>query len=355
MLFLFYFVAATAIGFAISQMRGVVFMENTICKEKFLEFYEMMKRIRLFEEEASTQFARGQVMGFVHLYIGEEAIATGVCANLISKDYITSTHRGHGHLIAKGAELNRMFAEICGRATGYCKGKGGSMHIADIGLGILGANGIVGGGFCVAAGAALASKLRGDDSVCVCFFGDGATNEGSFHEAMNIAAVWKLPVVFVCENNLYGMFSAQKNTMAIEDIADRAHAYGMPGVVADGNDIAETYKVAGKAIAQARNGEGPTLIEFKTYRHQGHFSADPGKYRDPEEIAKWTSPAKDPIARCEAYLLEKGYVTQDYFNEVTQKITADVRMARDFALNSPWPELSSAVEDVYTDIVEEAR
>jgi TPP-dependent pyruvate/acetoin dehydrogenase alpha subunit len=246
-----------------------------LSNEKLIEMYRTMKKIREFETKAAELFAEGSIPGFVHLYIGEEAVATGVCANLKDSDYITSTHRGHGHIIAKGGDLKYMFAELFGKATGYCKGKGGSMHIADADRGILGANGIVGAGHNIAVGAGLSAKYRGTDQVCVCFFGDGSTNQGTFHESLNLASIWKLPVIFVCENNLYGISMHQSRHQAIQDVADRAVAYNIPGVVVDGNDVLAVYEAAKEAIDRARNGQGPTLIECKTYRQRGHFEGDP--------------------------------------------------------------------------------
>jgi len=245
-----------------------------ITKENMIDMYTTMTKIR-FLRCGSASFSRLEDPGFVHLYAGEEAIATGVCANLRDSDYITSTHRGHGHLIAKGGDVKFMMAEVLGRKTGYCKGKGGSMHIADVGLGILGANGIVGAGPPLATGSALACQYQGKDSVCVCFFGDGAANQGTTHEAMNLASCWKLPVVFINENNMYGISSCTKNSMCVPNIADRAGAYDMPGIVVDGNDVMAVHEAASEAIKRARQGQGPTLIECKTYRHRGHFEGEP--------------------------------------------------------------------------------
>lgn len=324
-----------------------------LSKEKMLDMYRIMQRIRRFEFEASKSFSEGNVQGFVHLYLGEEAIATGVCANLKKEDYITSTHRGHGHIIAKGADTKRMMAELCGRETGYCKGKGGSMHIADTELGILGANGIVGGGFNIAAGGAFTAKLKKTGAVAVCFFGDGASNEGTFHEALNIASTWKLPIVFVCENNLYGISCRQDKSMAITDISDRAVAYNMPGVTIDGNDVLAVYEAAEQAIKRARAGEGPTLIECKTYRWHGHFEGEPGLYRPKEEVEAWL--ARDPIAGFEGYLKESGIATEEELEEIQEEVYDEIEEAIEFAVNSPFPKESSALEDVYTDIVEEER
>ncbi len=273
-----------------------------ISNEKMIDMYTVMTRIRTFESRVAELFAAGKVPGFVHLYVGEEAVATGVCGNLRNSDYITSTHRGHGHLIAKGGDTKLMMAELFGRKTGYCKGKGGSMHIADRDLGILGANGIVGAGPPLAAGAALACQYQGKDDVAICFFGDGASNQGTTHEAMNLASCWKLPVVFVNENNLYGISSCTINSMCIPNIADRASAYDMPGVTVDGNDVMAVYEAAQEAIKRARQGQGPTLIECKTYRHRGHFEGDPCVYRNTKELDEWKE--KDPIPRFEQRLVD---------------------------------------------------
>ncbi len=324
-----------------------------LSKEKLLDMYRVMQRIRRFELEASKSFSEGNIQGFVHLYLGEEAVATGVCANLEKEDYITSTHRGHGHIIAKGADTKLMMAELCGRETGYCNGKGGSMHIADTELGILGANGIVGGGFTIAAGGALTAKMKKTGAVAVCFFGDGASNEGTFHEALNIASTWKLPVVFVCENNLYGISCRQDRAMALTDISERAVAYNMPGISIDGNDVLEVYEATEQAVKRARNGEGPTLIECKTYRWHGHFEGEPGLYRPKEEVEEWL--AKDPLAKFEEYLKESGIAKEDELEEIQEEIYDEIEAAVEFAVNSPFPKESSALEDVYTDIVEEER
>ncbi|NLY66398.1 MAG: pyruvate dehydrogenase (acetyl-transferring) E1 component subunit alpha [Tissierellia bacterium] len=315
--------------------------------------YRTMKRIREFETKAAELFAEGRIPGFVHLYIGEEAVATGVCANLKDSDYITSTHRGHGHIIAKGGDLKYMFAELFGRETGYCKGKGGSMHIADADRGILGANGIVGAGHNIAVGAGLSAKYRDTDQVCVCFFGDGSTNQGTFHEALNMASIWKLPVIFVCENNLYGISMHQSRHQAIQDVADRAVAYNMPGVVVDGNDVLAVYEAAKEAVDRARNGQGPTLIECKTYRHRGHFEGDPTVYRDEEEVKEWLQ--KDPIPRLVEFMLDNNVVTEEEIKKIDEEIAAEIKEAIKFAEESPFPPVEAAVEDIYTDIVEEVR
>lgn len=317
------------------------------------DVYKTMQTIRKFELQAAKSFAEGVVQGFVHLYIGEEAIATGVCANLEKEDYITSTHRGHGHLIAKGADINLMMAELCGRETGYCKGKGGSMHIADTDIGILGANGIVGGGFNLANGAALGAKMRESKQVAVCFFGDGATDTGAFHEAMNIASVWKLPIVFVNENNLYAITCRIDKGMNIENVADRALAYDIPSDIVDGNDVNAVYDAAKTAIQRARNGEGPSFLECKTYRWRGHFEGEPDTYRPPEEIKAWKE--KDPIKKYEQYLVDNDLDTEENMKQTAKQIKAEVKDALKFAEDSAFPAIETALTDVYTDIVEEGR
>jgi TPP-dependent pyruvate/acetoin dehydrogenase alpha subunit len=262
---------------------------------KLIWMYTTMVRIRAFEERVAREFAAGKIPGFVHLYSGEEAIATGVCAALQPHDYITSTHRGHGHLIAKGGKTDRTMAELFGRKTGYNKGKGGSMHIADMDLGILGANGIVGAGLALAGGPALAAQIRETDQVTACFFGDGASNRGTVHEGMNLAAIWKLPVIYVVENNQWAQSSNVSETVKLGNIAERASAYGIPGVTVDGNDVLAVYEAANEAVKRARNGEGPSVVEGKTYRYHGHYEGDPCNYFPDGEIEKWKK--KDPIPR----------------------------------------------------------
>ncbi|AOT73295.1 pyruvate dehydrogenase (acetyl-transferring) E1 component subunit alpha [Geosporobacter ferrireducens] len=312
-----------------------------------------MLKIRKFEEKAMRLFAEGQIPGFVHLYIGEEAVATGVCANLSDEDYITSTHRGHGHILAKGGDLKEMMAELFGKETGYCKGKGGSMHIADATKGILGANGIVGAGHNIAVGAGITAQYKGTDQVCACFFGDASTNQSTFHEALNLASIWKLPVVFVCENNLYGISMSQSRHQAIQDISDRAAAYNMPGITVDGNDVFAVYEAANEAIKRARSGQGPTLIECKTYRHRGHFEGDATGYRSNDELEEWLK--KDPISRLEKYMLDHKTVTAEELETLKREVDQQIADAVEFANKSPYPSLESAVEDIYTDIVEEVR
>lgn len=317
----------------------------TLEKTKLLEMYQKMLAIRFFEEKVFELYGQNLVPGTIHLYAGEEAVAVGVCANLRKDDYITSTHRGHGHCIAKGARLDKTMAEILGKKTGYCKGKGGSMHIADFSIGMLGATAVVGAGLPIAAGAGLSAKLRETDQVVACFFGDGASNQGTFHEAVNLAAVWRLPVLFICENNLYAMGTSQSRVMAIQNVADRAAAYGIPGVVVDGNDVLAVYEATRKAVEKARRGEGPTLIECKTYRQKGHSRFDPAAYRPKNEVETWLS--KDPIARFQTKLLETGSVSQQEIEKLREEARIAVNEATKFAIESPLPDSSEALEDVY--------
>jgi pyruvate dehydrogenase E1 component alpha subunit len=312
---------------------------------KLLDMYRQMLTIRFFEEKVFELYGQNLVPGTIHLYAGEEAVAVGVCANLRRDDYITSTHRGHGHCIAKGARLDKTMAEILGRKTGYCKGKGGSMHIADFSVGMLGATAVVGAGIPIATGAGLSIKLRGTDQVAVCFFGDGASNQGTFHEGINLAAVWHLPVVFVCENNLYAMGTRQTRVMLIDNIADRAAGYGIPGVAVDGNDISAVFEAARVAVERARRGEGPTILECKTYRLKGHSRFDPAAYRPKDEVNEWLK--KDAIARFQARLLETGIITEGEIQRAVEKARNDVEEATEFALESPFPEPAEALDDVY--------
>jgi len=318
-----------------------------LTKEQLLGFYNTMVTIRTFEMKVAELFAAGRIPGFVHLYAGEEAVATGVCANLGNKDFIISTHRGHGHLIAKGGKIDLMMAELFGKTTGYCKGKGGSMHIADVDLGILGANGIVGAGFPIITGAAFACKYKNTGGVAVCFFGDGASNRGTFHEALNLASIWKLPAVYICENNMFGMSVHQKDHMNIADIANRAAGYGIPGVSIDGNDVTTVYEAAADAIKRARNGEGPSLIECKTWRHRGHFEGDPSIYKKPEEQEAWLK--KDPIPKLGTKLIALKYASQVDLDQIRADVEAKVEAAVKFAQESPNPAPDDVLTDVYAD------
>jgi len=304
-----------------------------------------MLEIRLFEEKVYELYGQNLVPGTIHLYAGEEAVAVGVCSNLRKDDYIVSTHRGHGHCIAKGARLDKTMAEILGKKTGYCKGKGGSMHIADFSIGMLGATAVVGAGIPIATGAGLSIKLRGTDQVAVCFFGDGASNQGTFHEAINLAAVWRLPVVFVCENNLYAMGTRQSQVMLIENVADRAQAYGIPGVIVDGNDVLAVYEAANDAVRRAREGKGPTLIECKTYRHKGHSRVDPATYRPKAEAAEWLK--RDPIVKLKTHLLQTHTLSEGEIKNIEIEVTEAVDAAVKFAVESPYPAPEEALEDVY--------
>lgn len=307
--------------------------------------YKQMLEIRFFEEKVFDLYAQNLVPGTIHLYLGEEAVAVGVCSLLRKDDYITSTHRGHGHCIAKGAELKRTMAEILGKKTGYCKGKGGSMHIADFKIGMLGATAVVGAGLPIAVGAGLSAKLRKTDQVVACFFGEGASNQGTFHESINMASIWKLPVIFVCENNLYAMGTRQSRVMAIENVADRAVAYGIPGVVVDGNDVLAVYEATEKAVERARKGEGPTLIECKTYRHKGHSRVDPAKYRPKEEVEEWL--AKDPIKCFKEKLLQTNTLTESEIQQIEKEVSDEIEEAVKFAMESPYPAPEEALEDIY--------
>lgn len=314
-------------------------------KGLMVESYRKMVLIRKFEMCASKLFAQNKLPGFLHLYVGEEAVATGVCSALEVTDYITSTHRGHGHLIAKGGDVKKMMAELFAKETGYCKGKGGSMHISDRDKGILGANGIVGAGIPIATGAAFASKYKGDGRVAVSFFGDGAANRGTFHEALNMAATFKLPAVFVCENNLFAISVCARYHMAISDISDRAAAYGMPGYSIDGNDVELVYETTKAAVERARRGEGPTLIECKTWRHRGHYEGDPDDYRTAEEKAEWMQ--KDPIERLAKRLIEEGICTQAELDAIASDADKLLAEAIDEAEAAPVPSVSALMADIY--------
>ena len=318
-----------------------------LSKKKSLELLNTMIKIRKFEERVQEIFTTGKIPGFVHLSIGQEAVPTGVCAHLKSEDYITSTHRGHGHIIAKGADFNRMMAEVFGKKTGYCKGKGGSMHIADFEVGILGANAIVGGNLEIAVGAALSGQYRESGQVTACMFGDGASNQGTFHEALNMASIWGLPVVFVCENNCFGMFTHEKMHSRVEDIADRAKGYGIPGLTVDGNDVTAVYEAAGEAVKRARKGKGPTLLECKTYRVRGHFEGDPVTYRDPKEWEEWQG--KDPIEKFKGLLIEQNVLTESAYDKMTAKVSESLDEAVKYADESPLPEPEETLDDVYID------
>ncbi len=324
--------------------------DTNLSNETLLGMYRTMQTIRQFESRVRDIFQEGKIPGFVHVSIGEEASATGAAFALTNDDYITSTHRGHGHLIAKGGEVRPMMAELFGKKTGYCKGKGGSMHIANFKLGILGANGIVGAGLPIATGAGLAAKVRGSGEVAACFFGDGASNEGTFHESLNIAASWKLPVVYVCENNLYGEFTAGKDVTSVKDIADRARGHDMPGIIVNGNNVVEVYEATVEAVERARKGAGPTLIECKTYRWEGHVVGEEaflGKrsYRPPEEVEAWKK-------RCPIIHFERTFVpalfSQEQLDTVKDEVSKSIDDAVQFAQDSPYPEPEEALQDMFS-------
>ena len=312
-------------------------------KEKAKEFYTIMYRTRRFEEEVFEFYKRGLMPGLAHLYLGEEAVAAGVCGALEERDFIGSTHRGHGHLVARGADLNRMMAEILGKEAGYSKGKGGSMHIMAMDKGILGANGIVGGEIPIATGSAYASLYKGTDEVTVCFFGDSAANEGTFHESINMAAAWNLPIVYIVENNLYGISVDIRRVTKEHHIAKRAAGYGIEGITIDGNDVFQVYEEAVKAVEKARGGEGPTIIECMTYRWQGHHVGDPGVYRPDEEVAEWKE--KEPLGR----LKELGILTQQEMDEIAEEVEKEIQEACRFAEESPYPDMAEAYTDVFVD------
>lgn len=303
--------------------------------------------IRRFEEGAEDCYTRGLIHGTMHLSIGQEASAVGSCMSLSDEDKITSTHRGHGHCIAKNADLGKMFAEFFGKDTGYCRGRGGSMHIADVTKGNLGANGIVGGGLPIAVGAALSAKRLGTGAVTVCFFGDGANNEGAFHEALNMAAVWKLPVVFVCENNKYGMSTSTERSTAVKNIAERAVAYSMPGVTVDGNDFSAVTEAVDAAVARARAGDGPSLVENLTYRWRGHSKSDRNRYRTKEEISEWME--LDPIRQMTELLVAHKIMSEAEVETLHDEAARVIKEAIEFAAASPAPELGDATRFVYTD------
>jgi pyruvate/2-oxoglutarate/acetoin dehydrogenase E1 component/TPP-dependent pyruvate/acetoin dehydrogenase alpha subunit len=307
-----------------------------------------MLKIRFFEEKVSDLLSRDIVKGASHLYVGQEAVAVGAVAAIRGDDYITSTHRGHGHCIAKGGDPKLMLAELCGKVTGYCKGKVGSMHIADVNAGNLGATGIVGSNIPVATGAGLSIRLRKTDQVVLCFFGDGATNTSAFHESVNLAAIWNLPVVYVCENNLYGMSVAVSRAFPFTDLAERAKGYNIPGVIADGMDVLDVKRKVQEAVQRARKGEGPTFVECKTYRFYGHSKGDPRAYRTREEEQSWKS--RDPIMNFEKKLVEQGILTQKQVEALEETITNEVNDAEQFALSSPYPPVESLFEGLYTDI-----
>jgi acetoin:2,6-dichlorophenolindophenol oxidoreductase subunit alpha len=316
-----------------------------ITDEQLEDAYYRMVLIRRFEEKAEECYTRGLIHGTMHLSIGQEASAIGCCMALERSDFITSTHRGHGHSIGKGADPKLMFAEFFGKETGYCRGRGGSMHIADVEAGNLGANGIVGGGLPIAVGAGLSIKLRKTSEVCVAFFGDGASNEGAFHESLNLASVWKLPVIFVCENNKYGMSMSSERSTSAPNVADRAVGYSMPGKTINGNDLPLVYATAKEAVDLARAGGGPSLIECKTYRIRGHSKSDRNLYRTKEEIEEWRG--RDPIRNLRAEVTQLGRITNHRFAAIDARVEEEMAAAIEFAIQSPSPDPSRLTDDVY--------
>ncbi len=316
--------------------------------EMMWQMYRKMVEIRKFEEHVWDVYTRGWMPGLAHLYIGEEAVAAGACSALRDDDYITSTHRGHGHCLAKGARLEPMMAEIMGKEAGYCRGKGGSMHIADMSVGNLGANGIVGGGFGIATGAALSAKTRSTDQVAVCFFGDGAANQGVFMETANMASVWNLPVIYLCENNQYGEHTPFQAVTGVDEIADRAHGFGMEGTRVDGSDALAVHDVVRHAVERAREGGGPTLVEALTYRFRGHHVGDAAPYRTKEELEWWMS-NRDPIELLGREMRRRRIATQAQLDEVQTEAETAVVAAVEFARQAPYPEPEQAFEDIYSE------
>lgn len=317
-------------------------------KEFLLHLYRTMTRIRQFEEKVNECFLGGELPGFVHLYIGEEAIATGLCSELKQDDYITSTHRGHGHCIAKGAQIKPMMAEIFGKATGYCKGKGGSMHIADFSVGMLGANGVVGGGINLAVGAALAAKMKNSGQVAVTFFGDGGANRGTVHEGMNMAAIWKLPVIFVCEFNQYASTTPSSYGTSVPNVASRAEGYGMPSAIVNGNDVFAVNEASKKALEFVRSGQGPYLLEFKTYRVKGHFVGDPELYRPKQEVQERFE-TDDPLKNFTKVVLAKKWLSQKDLDAIQAEVAQEVTAAVDAARRDPYPAESELFNDYYVE------
>jgi acetoin:2,6-dichlorophenolindophenol oxidoreductase subunit alpha len=319
--------------------------------ETLERMHRSMLRIREVELTLKRLFAEGKLPGFIHCYVGEEAVAVGICEALRRSDLITSTHRGHGHILAKGGDLRRFMAEAYGRDAGYCHGKGGSMHIADLEIGILGANAIVGGGIPIAVGAACSAQILGDERVAVSFFGDGASGIGSFHEALNLAGVWRLPVIFVCENNGYAEFTAFGRHASAERVADRAAGYGMPGITVDGNDVEAVHRAACEAVGRARAGDGPTLIEATTYRLLGHYEGDPETYRSSTDVDQWRD--RDPLARSEQRLRERGALTEGQLAGLRAEIAEEIADAIAFAESSEPPAVESSLSGAYRSIVEQ--
>ena len=316
-------------------------------KDQLLRFYRKMKLVREFELRAIEERRSGLIPGFIHSCVGQEATAVGACEALTVDDVITSTHRGHGHLLGKGGDPKYMMAELAARSAGYCLGRGGSLHISDFDLGILGANGIVGGGFPAAVGAGLAFKLRKEERISLTFFGDGAINQGTFHESANMAGLWNLPVIFFCENNLYGEGTPQHKQAPIKDLAIRAEGYGFPGVIVDGNDVIAVYESVVEARKRALKGEGPTLIEAKTYRYRGHYEGDPMVYRPPEELEEWKK--RDAIDTYREKLIDQDLASEEDLTVIENEVQSLLDEAVAFASSTPQPKVEEALQGVYDD------
>jgi len=316
-----------------------------LTKEQKAGMLKTLITIRRFEEKAIQLYETAKIWGYLHPYIGEEAIAVGACAAIKKEDWIISTHRGHGHSIAKGADLKRMMAELLGKVTGYCKGRGGSMHIADTELGMLGANGIVGGGIPISVGAGFSCKMEGKGRIAICFFGDGASNNGVFHESLNMAAIFKLPVIYICENNMYAISMSSCESVACKDIADRAAAYDIPGVIVDGSDPEAVYEAVTRAVELARKGKGPSLIEAKTYRFGGHHPNDPAEYRDKEEVEYYKT-EKDPVKNYKSKLIGEKILTEEDIEKMEQEILKMIEDSVKYAEGSPEPQLDEFLEEV---------
>ncbi|MCL5073338.1 MAG: thiamine pyrophosphate-dependent dehydrogenase E1 component subunit alpha [Actinobacteria bacterium] len=317
-----------------------------INKDLQIMMLQNMLKIRNFEEKVKELFQKGLIRGSTHSYIGQEAVAVGVCSALKESDYVVSTHRGHGHCIAKGVDIKLMMAELLGKETGCCRGRGGSMHIADIEKGVLGASGIVASGIPIATGAGLSSKYLNTGQVAVSFFGDGASNNGTFHECLNLAAIWKLPVIFICENNLYAITVSTELSTSVENISIRSNSYGIPGETLDGNNVIDVYQAAKKAIERARKNLGPTLLEFKTYRFEGHWIGDPNVYRTQSEIDEWKK--KDPILKFRDELLKDNIMDEGYFNKLLDEVKIEINEAEKFALECPIPLKEKVMDDIFS-------
>ncbi len=318
-------------------------------KKTLVDLYSLTLKVRLFEEKVWEIFGMNLVPGTLHLYLGQEAVAAGVTTALKKTDWIQSTHRGHGHVVAKGADQSKAMAELLGKATGSCKGKGGSMHITEFGAGVLGATGVVASGLPIAVGAALSCQMRGTDDVVVCYFGEGASNNGTFGESLNMSAIWKLPVIWVLENNRYAMGTSIKLTCPSDSIAQRATGYCIPNVTVDGNNAAEVYEATVEAVKRARAGEGPTLIECNTYRMKGHSRFDPAKYRPEEEAKEWLSEERDAVNMIKRIAMEQGALTEKEADKIRKKLTKDIDKAGEFAIKSEHPKPEEVMDDVYAE------